>query len=628
MLISKTMFKEYARCPRVSAMDDLYKQKMNSSISLFNDEKSGRMLEILGNMFNENGDDLIYQESNQTTALLEYYDNVEKYAMEFASQKFSIPIHYAIETAKQKRFSYIDEYNNEFYCFVDGYYEGEDEMYIFEVKATTATKFYNLGPKRKEATNSMKGLDYHNSIFEFNDENILVLKDKLSNELTAEKFQYYYEKLFDRYSEVGKYAFDIAIERNIIDNSLLQRNYNHSKKVNYYLVVLNSEYIFDGEYLNSTPVYNKDKNGNDLFIIIDMNKITFEYQEKIEKIKKTLISYIIDLDGSAVPLGRYCERKEESGCPFVNVCWREFSEKGSILEYINQHFGFVDEDGVRHQTIDLINRGLHRLDSIPVSWLTRPENLIQRNCYDNNIEYINKEKIKMGLDLIKYPIYYLDFESFPCPLPRYKGESPYSQSVFQFSVHTEQKRGICDIIEDNHYYLSLNHQDNREELIKSLIEVIDLSNGGTVVVYNKGFEYGRIKEFIEIFPQHKQELEKINAHMFDLLDLLKSNSRLYVKEFGMDSDEAKLINYYHVDLQGSFSIKKVLPLFSNLNYSDLAVSNGSEALATYASYHLYKQEDLQKIYEDLITYCRQDTWAMVLILHQLIKRTTEDISCK
>ena len=44
-----------------------------------------------------------------------------------------------------------------------------------------------------------------------------------------------------------------------------------------------------------------------------------------------------------------------------------------------------------------------------------------------------KNKIIDGLKQLKYPIYHLDFETFPCPLPRYSGEKPYTQSVFQFS---------------------------------------------------------------------------------------------------------------------------------------------------------------------------------------------------
>ena len=33
-------------------------------------------------------------------------------------------------------------------------------------------------------------------------------------------------------------------------------------------------------------------------------------------------------------------------------------------------------------------------------------------------------KIRAGIDALRYPIYHLDFETFPCPLPRFKGEKP------------------------------------------------------------------------------------------------------------------------------------------------------------------------------------------------------------
>ncbi|NLM33056.1 MAG: DUF2779 domain-containing protein, partial [Acholeplasmataceae bacterium] len=59
--------------------------------------------------------------------------------------------------------------------------------------------------------------------------------------------------------------------------------------------------------------------------------------------------------------------------------------------------------------------------------------------------------------------------------------------------------------------------------------------------------------------------------------------------------------------------------FSNLSYSDLNIQNGNEALIAYATYHLYEKEDLEDIYNDLIQYCRQDTWAMVVILNGLRK---------
>ena len=43
---------------------------------------------------------------------------------------------------------------------------------------------------------------------------------------------------------------------------------------------------------------------------------------------------------------------------------------------------------------------------------------------------------------------------------------------------------------------------------------------------------------------------------------------------GFDEDESKEVNYYHSDPTGKYSIKKVLPLFSDLNYAELNVKMG------------------------------------------------------
>ena len=46
--------------------------------------------------------------------------------------------------------------------------------------------------------------------------------------------------------------------------------------------------------------------------------------------------------------------------------------------------------------------------------------------------------MKEAIKKIKYPVYYLDFESYNCPLPRFKGDHPYTQSLFQYSLHVEK----------------------------------------------------------------------------------------------------------------------------------------------------------------------------------------------
>jgi hypothetical protein len=102
----------------------------------------------------------------------------------------------------------------------------------------------------------------------------------------------------------------------------------------------------------------------------------------------------------------------------------------------------------------------------------------------------------------------------------------------------------------------------------------------------------------------------------DLLYIVRNNQKLY-KELGFDEETSKKVNYYNEKLSGSYSIKKTLPVFSNLKYDDLNVKNGTEALVTYATFPKLSKNEFEKRYNALLEYCKQDTWAMVEILNGL-----------
>ena len=101
--------------------------------------------------------------------------------------------------------------------------------------------------------------------------------------------------------------------------------------------------------------------------------------------------------------------------------------------------------------------------------------------------------------------------------------------------------------------------------------------------------------------------------IFDLMYVIRGNTKLY-EALGYSSEEAKQFNYYHEYMNGSFSIKKILPLFSNLTYQGMEVSNGTEAMVTYASFPKLEPKIYEYKYQKLVEYCKQDTWAMVEIL--------------
>ena len=602
MAITKTKFINYIRCPRYASLDDIKKEKLDSIVTIEeykNEEKEEKIEEILSTMFDENGNDLIDVTNEHLETMLPYYNEVELLAGHLAPKYFDGTFKYSKTTYNQESFDCIIN-NIRYICYVDIYNETEEGFNIIEAKATTTKKYLELGNKE-------------NSIFMKDEKGIYrLLEDlnvKIEDYMEVETYEKQRAKLFDKYTGPGHYVYDLAVQRYIIENDLKQNN--DKRKVKYYLAVLNSKYIFDGTYENEHPKYN-EIDGEDIISFIDMTSVTESMMDKIMLDAKRVEDYVNDLHADKVPLGKHCENKKVTKCKYCKVCWNILPKKHAITCYMDNHHGFT-KDKVKYSTFDLINEGKVSMLDIDESYLTREKNKIQRKAVETNIPYMNKQKIIDGIKQIKYPIYHLDFETFPCPLPRYKGEKPYTQSVFQFSLHIEKEEGKCDKEKDHYGYLAKNHKDHREELIKMMC---DLIGEGTVLVYNDSFEKSRIKELSEIFIDYKSKLLKINSQIFDLMNIVKTRSKMY-EELGYDKEEAKMINYYHPDMDGSYSIKKVLPIFSNLTYKGMEVANGVEALVTYARFPKMNELDYKHKYQKLVEYCQQDTYAMYKVLEGL-----------
>ena len=560
MDISKTLFKEYSKCERGYSLDTIHKQKYHNNF------RSDEVKEILEIMFDELGEDGFTITDPQLEVMLPYYQKVEEIALKEATLYFDKEFKYFSNTLEQKSFSFQDNEGNNIYTYLDGFYEDENEIIVIEVKATTDRKYLELGPTIKgELAN----------LFE-KKEQVLFLKDNLSDkQLKA------LEKIYDRFSDVGKYFHDLAITNYIIKNNKIK------KPIRYYLAVLNCRYIFDGTYINNEPSYYGGSEG--IITFIEANKLLEGYNDIILKEHQMIQEVIKCNDINQAKFKKVC-----NDCLYKKLCFKEFNDKYSIAT-------LLAPKKIKDDTIfDLYNLGVRYLKDIDYQTIEKENHKIQIDSLDS-IEIINEKQIREKLDQIEYPIYHLDFEGFNGPLPRFKGEFPYIQSVFQFSIHLEKEPNICNRYEDNYPFIPNDFLDHREELIQEMIRIIDLSNGGTVLVYNKAYESTRIKEMIKMFPKYQKELNKILEHIYDLKDVIKGAG-------------FKSVSYYHRDLEGSYSIKKVLPIFSELTYKDLMIHNGVEAIVNYARFKDMEKEDIEKVRKDLIEYCGLDTYSMFVIL--------------
>ncbi len=603
MKISKTRFLNYLRCERFAALYEIYKQKEDALVSFSEDlddlmsEENKYKREVLINSmyeFDEDNDedvDLIEREDPQLEVMMPYYQKIEELSAIKIRNMFKGDIQYSLNTSDQKRFeTEIEGYR--FYAFLDGYQEDDKKIRIIESKATTSKKY-------RELEYIVKKGESKESVFVESPDGILRLRHTMGFEVNEEYYSKL-NKLMERLDKMGRYVYDVAYQRFVID-----KHKKGDKPIEYYLAVLNRDYVYDGKVNTfNEPIYT-----DEIITLIDVTWLTEQMMSQVMGDCQIVMSHLDRMQASHVPVGKHCQRKDARQCIFYDLCHKEIMpDKNSIFTYMTASAGFVDDEGQKRRLYELINEGMVGLLDVPYNWLKRKNNQIQYDVVSTKKPHFNKAEIKRAINELKYPLYHLDFETFPCPLPRYKGERPYDQSVFQFSLHIERAPGVCDKESDHIEFLATNHDDQRRDLVEALIKHI--GNEGTIIAYNYSFEKTRMKELAKIYPEYSKKLLDMVERTYDLMHLLRGNKKLFGKDSG--------IMYYHEDLQGSYSIKKVLPIFvPELSYKDLDVSNGTEAVVVYARFPEMKPDEFKMKKEALLYYCKQDTWAMVAILDKL-----------
>lgn len=634
MYISKTRFINWTRCPMYFPMDLKHNPLDQADIDTERERHEEMLSELIGGITSSDGfkyDEDVFdaKSSEELEVLLPYYNKVEDEALKVAKKYFmgTFIADYS-DVHQQKLFEY--EHNGHTYrCYVDIYNENDDEINIIEVKATTNSKYRTKYNAKKGAfegflfSDKRGGTQYPMFVKE---DNIWRLNKAESTitDYAVKNFNDKKAKLLDRYADEGKYPHDLAFQKFVIEHVL--RKTGDQRKVNYYLAVLNSKYVYDGAVdAEGNGVYN-NVNDQEIITFYDMNEVTAEYQPLILKEVATLESYISTLHNieTPVPVGHWCAWGQNTECIFWKHCYQKLR---SVPDYNRSNSykscrGFT-EGGIKDK-YQLINGGYYKLDDVPVAWLKSESHQVQRDCFDHDIEHVDKDKMQYWLDKLDYPIYHFDFEAFPCPLPRFRGENPYRQSVFEFSLHIEREAGICDKEKDNFIFLNEEWDDDeRKALAEAIVSHFEFNEDGTLhgtmLAQNTNYEQKRLEELAELFPEYRDKLLAIRDKSADLIHLLSTQEAFYKRDF---PETAKVINYYHRDLSGSYSIKKALPvLVPSLTYDDMkkhAVGNGVQAYVTYLNYDnpapIRDMRTKAERREALRLYCQQDTWAMVEIL--------------
>ncbi|HOX23979.1 MAG TPA: DUF2779 domain-containing protein, partial [Elusimicrobiales bacterium] len=338
--------------------------------------------------------------------------------------------------------------------------------------------------------------------------------------------------------------------------------------------------LVDSSYVRQGPI--------DPSAFFRLEDLTEEAEEREKEIRQNISNFLKTIQSKtepAIDIGAHCS--DPYDCDFQDYCWAHVPDC-SI-------FNIPRLNG--NKKAELVSRKILAIEQVPDSFPLSDNQRRHVDIIKSGKPRVDREAISRLLDTLKYPLYFLDFETINPAIPPYDGLRPFQQIVFQASLHVQKKSNS----KLEHFeYLGEGEQDPRSEAARFLLK--NIGPAGSVVVFNKSFEVTRIKELAEAFPGHASQLLAINKRVWDLAEPFQ-------KGF-----------YLHPGFRCSYSIKNVLPvLVPGMSYDGLEIANGSDAQVAYANLMSDQLSTTERdnIKTALKRYCGQDTLAMVEILSHI-----------
>jgi len=338
-----------------------------------------------------------------------------------------------------------------------------------------------------------------------------------------------------------------------------------------FLACINNQYVRNGEI-----------DPEKLFTVEDITDEVTAASEGIRDRISDMLKVISSPECPEMDIGPHCSDPYDCS---LTECWDGLPEHNVFTLYYGGK-----------KSHELYRSGVLDIAHIPAGYKLNDKQRIQCDCVRNGKPYTDKEAIRQFLDVLEYPLYYLDFETFGTAIPLFDGTRPYQNIPFQFSLHVQENPGS----ELKHYsFLAEGRQDPCPRLLASLSRLI--GSNGSIIAYNKSFEEGVLKNLGTSFPEYADRTENVVSRLTDLIIPFRS------------------FHYYHPSQKGSASLKSVLPAVTGQGYDNMAIAKGDDASLAFLSitFDNVSPEEVERIRTDLLAYCKLDTEAMVRIIERL-----------
>jgi len=345
-----------------------------------------------------------------------------------------------------------------------------------------------------------------------------------------------------------------------------------------YVITMNGEYVRRGQV---------DK--EQLFVITN---VTQEVELRRAYTAEKAVEAIKYLDTTPMAsLLDYCKDNKLS-CRFLQMSFP------GLPDYTVFDISYLKDDKRR----ELIEQGVIDICDVPDDFPLSDKQRKQVAAAKSGEVVIDLPAIRKRMDAWEYPLHFLDYETFQYAIPQFDGVRPFQQMVFQYSLHTIPRPGAAI---EHHEFLVREDEENPPLAIARSMRDAFGDNIGTVFVWYEAFEKTRNSEMALMMEDHREFFEEINSKTVDLMKIFAD--RLYI----------------HPEFKGRSSIKKVLPVICpELSYKDLGIPEGMTATIKWfraVKWNSLSDAERLVIFQDLLEYCKLDTWAMVRIYQELCK---------
>jgi len=373
--------------------------------------------------------------------------------------------------------------------------------------------------------------------------------------------------------EVKEYhLYDVAIQAHVLSGCGLDLS-------SCCLMHLNRDYVYDGRAYDP----------KELFTIRNVTRQVRKHESEIPRLLKAERKALALEHPPDIAPGPQCS--DPVPCEFYGCCNPPVPE---------HHISFLPRLSNKKQ-LQLLDQGITFIHEIPEDFSLTTNQIRVWTSVKTGQPWVSEDLAK-ELSRLKYPLYFMDFETLFPAIPRFEGMWPYSHIPFQWSVHRQM---AADGNLEHFEFLADDERDPRRDFLGSLNDV--LAKRGRIVTYNAGFEYQRLSELANWFPRYHDTIARIQSRLWDLLPFVREH-------------------VYHPKFLGSYSLKAVLPaLVPDLSYGGMEVAHGGEAGLVWDRMirGVIDAAERARLKSALLAYCSQDTIAMLRLLDKLRSLTVQ-----